>query len=149
MRTVGNTKIQIFSFESTYGPKDEKANILVKYYKRQIWRNESEHKFFSQQNILVQNWSFAAMCKNNWNPLFSYENVLITFSCQFVIENKQISQICCKCQFFFLLSFCFVFRNFNEDMFCLQKTICACSWTCINTILMVGIKTTVITYYLL
>ena len=30
MRTVGNTKIQIFSFESTYGPKDEKANILVK-----------------------------------------------------------------------------------------------------------------------
>ena len=47
MRTVGNTKIQIFSFESTYGPKDEKANILVKYYLRQILRNESEHNFFS------------------------------------------------------------------------------------------------------
>ena len=51
MRTVGNTKIQIFSFESTYGPKDEKANIHVKYYLRQILRNESEHNFFSQQNI--------------------------------------------------------------------------------------------------
>lgn len=121
MRTVGNTKIQIFSFESTYGPKDEKANILVKYYKRQIWRNESEHKFFSQQNILVQNWSFAAMCKNNWNPLFSYENVLITFSCQFVIENKQISQICCKCQFFFFCLFVLFLEILTKICFASRK----------------------------
>ena len=121
MRTVGNTKIQIFSFESTYGPKDEKTNILVKYYKRQIWRNESEHKFFSQQNILVQNWSFAAMCKNNWNPLFSYENVLITFSCQFVIENKQISQICCKCQFFFFCLFVLFLEILTKICFASRK----------------------------
>ena len=121
MRTVGNTKIQIFSFESTYGPKDEKANILVKYYLRQILRNESEHNFFSQQNILVQNWSFAAMCKNNWNPLFSYENVLITFSCQFVIENKQISQICCKCQFFFFCLFVLFLEILTKICFASRK----------------------------
>ena len=121
MRTVGNTKIQIFSFESTYRPKDKKTNILVKYYKRQIWRNESEHKFFSQQNVLVQNWSFAAMCKNNWNPLFSYENVLITFSCQFVIENKQISQICCKCQFFFFCLFVLFLEILTKICFASRK----------------------------